>query len=220
MAEPRPAPFFIGDDLALDFLNSIAAPWDQEIEWLANGGDLVAWLEKAHAVPADAVAQFRAQIGSRALDIAAFQARELREWFRRFVRKHAGKPLGPRVLRDLAPLNELLARDKAYRQIEIGVTGDGLGYDGEKTQAFRWQAKRHWDSPKSLLLPIAEAMGDLVCQKDLTFVRKCEGPTCTLWFLDVSKSHGRRWCSMAVCGNRAKAAAHRARVRGSAGQAV
>jgi predicted RNA-binding Zn ribbon-like protein len=39
-----------------------------------------------------------------------------------------------------------------------------------------------------------------------TLVRKCEGTTCTLWFLDVSKAHARRWCSMAVCGNRAKAA--------------
>ena len=129
MAEPRPAPFFIGDDLALDFLNSIAAPWEQEIEWLANGGDLIAWLEQAHALPADVVAQFRAHAGSRALEAAASQARELREWFRRFVHKHAGKPLGPRLLHDLAPLNDLLARDKAYRQIEIAVNGEGSRED-------------------------------------------------------------------------------------------
>ena len=60
---------------------------------------------------------------------------------------------------------------------------------------------------------LIEAIGDLVCQKDFTLVRRCEGPTCTLWFLDVSKAHARRWCSMAVCGNRVKAAAHRARAR-------
>ena len=216
MVEPRPAPFFIGDDLALDFLNSIAAPWDQDIEWLTNGGDLVSWLEQAHAVPVDVVAHFRTYIGSRALDAAASQAREMREWFRRFVRKHAGKPLGRRDLHDLTPLNNLLARDKAYRQIENAVTGDRRGSDDEGLRALRWQANRRWDNPKSLLLPIAEAMGDLVCQKDFTLVRKCEGPTCTLWFLDVSNGHGRRWCSMAVCGNRAKAAAHRARVRVSA----
>ena len=216
MAEPRPAPFFIGDDLALDFLNSIAAPWGREIEWLADGGDLVAWLEQAHAVPAKVLAQFRAHSGSRALDAAASEARELREWFRQFVCKQAGKPIGRRALHDLAPLNQLLERDEVYRQIETSDTGDGGAKDGEKLHALRWQAKRRWDSPKSLLLPIAEAMGDLVCQKDFTLVRKCEGPTCTLWFLDVSKGHARRWCSMAVCGNRAKAAAHRARVRGSA----
>ena len=213
MAEPRPAPFFIGDDLALDFLNSIAAPWGPEIEWLTNGGDLVAWLEQAHAVPADVSAHFRAHTGSRGLDAAASEARELREWLRVFVRKHAGKPLGRRALHDLALLNELLGRDTAYRQIEISVTHDRRGDDGEGLQALRWQAKRRWDSPKSLLLPLADAIGDLVSQKDFTFVRKCEGPSCTLWFLDVSKGHGRRWCSMAVCGNRAKVAAHRARMR-------
>jgi predicted RNA-binding Zn ribbon-like protein len=164
-------------------------------------------------VPADVSAHFRAHRGSRGLDAAASEARELREWFRVFVRKHAGKPLGRRALHDLAPLNELLGRDTAYRQIEISVTRDRRGDDGEGLQELRWQAKRRWDSPKSLLLPLADAMGDLVSRKDFTLVRNCEGPTCTLWFLDVSKGHGRRWCSMAVCGNRAKVAAHRARMR-------
>lgn len=68
-------------------------------------------------------------------------------------------------------------------------------------------------SPDALLLPLAEAMGDLICHADFEQVKICEGPTCTLWFNDVSKNHTRRWCSMAVCGNRAKAAAHRAKNR-------
>ena len=213
MAELRPAPFFIGDDLALDFLNSIAAPWGEEIEWLGSGRDLVAWLEQAHALPANVAAHFRAHIGPRALDAVALQARELREWFRTFVRNYAGNPLGRRAVRDLAPLNKLLERDEAYRQIEMARPEDEGENDGAENRALCWQAKRRWQSPKALLLPIAEAIGDLVCQKDFTLVRRCEGPTCTLWFLDVSKAHARRWCSMAVCGNRAKAAAHRARAR-------
>jgi len=52
---------------------------------------------------------------------------------------------------------------------------------------------RHWRTPEALPLPIAEAMGDLICRKDFTLVRKCGGPTCTLWFHDVSKGHARRW---------------------------
>jgi predicted RNA-binding Zn ribbon-like protein len=217
MAELRPAPFFIGADLALDFLNSIAAPRDQDIEWLSNGGDLVAWLEQAQAVPANVSAHFRAHAGLRALDAVAQQARELREWFRTFVRTHAGKPLGRRALRELAPLNQLLEQDEAYRQIEIVPPSDGAERDGDRLQALRWQAERRWSSPKTLLFPIAEAMGDLVCEKDFTLVRKCESRTCTLWFMDVSKGHARRWCSMAMCGNRAKAAAHRARARRGSG---
>lgn len=35
-------------------------------------------------------------------------------------------------------------------------------------------------------------------------VRHCGNPQCVLWFLDVSKNGSRRWCSMDVCGNRAK----------------
>ena len=51
------------------------------------------------------------------LDKVADQARALREWFRGFVRKHAGRPLGPRALQELGPLNGLLERDEAFSQI-------------------------------------------------------------------------------------------------------
>ena len=210
MAEPRPTPFFIADDPALDFLNTVAAPGGDEIEWLASGGDLIAWLEQAHVVPKRVLEELRKRASPRALDAVAAQARELREWFRTFIAEHAGKPLEPRALRELVSLNQLLEEDEFYRQIEWTRPADS---HADARRAFHWERKRHWRGPKTLLLPIAEAMGDLVCQSDFTFVRKCEGPTCTLWFVDVSKGHARRWCSMAVCGNRAKAAAHRARVR-------
>ena len=42
-------------------------------------------------------------------------------------------------------------------------------------------------------------------------IRQCEGDTCFWLFYDTSKTHRRRWCDMATCGNRAKAARHRAR---------
>jgi len=213
MAEPRPAPFFIGDDLALDFLNTVAAPWDEEIEWLANGADFLAWLDAAHAVPAKIAAQFRAEGGSRALDAVADDARTLREWFRTFTAKHAGTPLDRSALRELSRLNPLLEEDETYRQIELAPSEGAEETDGGHEVPLRWGTRRRWRNARALLLPIAEAIGDLVCREDFTLVRRCEGPTCTLWFLDVSKAHARRWCSMAVCGSRAKAAAHRARAR-------
>jgi predicted RNA-binding Zn ribbon-like protein len=158
-------------------------------------------------------ARFREDAVSRELDAVAGQARELREWFRSFVKDHAGTPLGRAALRDLAPINRLLERDDCYAQIEKASPDDADSREGGGTGALRWQRRRRWRTPHMLLLPIAEAIGDLVCGKDFTLVRQCEGPTCTLWFHDVSKGHARRWCSMAVCGNRAKAAAHRARTR-------
>ena len=42
-------------------------------------------------------------------------------------------------------------------------------------------------------------------------IRQCQSETCFWFFYDTSKTHRRRWCDMATCGNRAKAARHRAR---------
>jgi predicted RNA-binding Zn ribbon-like protein len=207
----RPAPFFLADDRALDFLNSIASPWGKEIEWIGDGYDLLAWLEFSALVPSSAVTQFRKEAGKEELDAVAAQASELREWFRTFVGDHAGRSLQSTALDALTPINRLLARDNCYRQIEEG----NLPHPDKDmpTTALRWRQERRWRSLDDLLLPIAEVMGNIVCRVDFELVKKCESPTCTLWFHDVSQNHTRRWCSMAVCGNRAKAAAHRARKR-------
>jgi predicted RNA-binding Zn ribbon-like protein len=63
------------------------------------------------------------------------------------------------------------------------------------------------------LLPIGEAMAKLVCDEDFSDVKACEGQGCTLMFVDHTRGRARRWCSMAVCGNRAKQAAHRNRLK-------
>jgi predicted RNA-binding Zn ribbon-like protein len=44
-------------------------------------------------------------------------------------------------------------------------------------------------------------------------IRRCEGDRCALVYYDTSKNRSRRWCTMTVCGNRAKAAAHYQRTR-------
>jgi predicted RNA-binding Zn ribbon-like protein len=64
---------------------------------------------------------------------------------------------------------------------------------------------------EAALVPVAEAVARLLAEGDFKLVRKCESADCTLWFHDRTKSHHRRWCSMALCGNRAKVAAFRAR---------
>lgn len=212
----RPPPAFIADDRALDLLNSIAAPSGTMIEWLGNGQDLLDWLEWAGLVPPEVLRRFRQEYSAVALDEIASEARDLREWFRGFVHDHAGAALTPTALADLGRINRLLAGDETYGQIEAVApqAGNSLpeGRDGHDA-ALRWRARRRWRTPDTLLLPIAEAMGDLICRADFARVKNCEGPACTMWFHDISKNHTRRWCSMAVCGNRAKAAAHRAKLR-------
>ncbi len=205
----RPEPFFLAEDRALDFLNSIAAPRGNDIEWIRDGRDLLDWLEVAGLVPTSVLQQFRKEASKEELDAVAAQARELREWFRVFVADHAGRPLQARALDDLGIINRLLARDDGYRQIQ--VSGLASGYSDADSPALCWSQNRRWYSANALLLSIADAMGDLVSGADFARVKLCEGPTCTMWFHDVSQNHTRRWCSMAVCGNRAKAAAHRGR---------
>jgi len=79
------------------------------------------------------------------LDKVADQARALREWFRRFVHKHMGRPLPPNSLQELGPLNKLLQRDEAFSQISRRRERDG----GDR---FELHAMRRWRSPESLLL--------------------------------------------------------------------
>jgi predicted RNA-binding Zn ribbon-like protein len=200
----------VGDHLALDFLNTVATPSDAPIEWLTNGQDLVVWLEQAGAVDSAVIKQLRAS--GEELDAVATEARRLREWFRGFVRQHKGKRLAGASLRELAPLNRLLAEDDTYRQV-VATVKSATRDAASSLAALQWSQQRRWAGPRRLLQPIAEAMGDLVCHGDFQLVRACEGTGCTLLFYDRTKGHARRWCSMSACGNRAKAAAHRARLR-------
>jgi predicted RNA-binding Zn ribbon-like protein len=197
----RPPPCFVGDHLALDFLNTIASPKDVPVEWLRDGRDLVDWLEQANVIAADVAVRFRTSKDRRALDGVAGRAREFRDWLRGFVTRHMGQPLTPGAAKELGPLNELLAEDTSYPVVEAA--------GGER--ALRLRRTRRWESPAELLYAVAEAAADLICSADFRLIRACGGPVCSLLFLDRTKAHGRRWCSMAVCGNRAKAAAHRAR---------
>jgi predicted RNA-binding Zn ribbon-like protein len=207
-ATTQPA-MFIADALGLDFLNSVATPVDTEIDWIDDGDGFLAWLEQARLVPADILQTLRAQSMPGELDNVAGQARTLREWFRGFVRERKGRPLHARDLRELEPLNRLLERDEGFRRIAAG---------DRRSPGLQLRMMRRWRSPESLLLPIGEALAKFVCEEDFSNVKACEGPACTLLFADHTRGHARRWCSMAICGNRAKQAAHRNRLKARQGR--
>ena len=196
---------FIADSLGLDFLNSIATPVDTPVDWIDDGDGLLRWLAQARLVPSEVLDELKARAMPGELDKVADQARALREWFRGFVRKHMGEPLTPRALRELEPLNWLLERDEAFSRIVAHRHGDG--------DHLELQEMRRWRSPEALLLPIGEALGRFVCDENFSDVKACEGQSCTLMFADHTRGRARRWCSMAICGNRAKQAAHRNRLK-------
>jgi predicted RNA-binding Zn ribbon-like protein len=210
MLDSRPPPLFLADDRGLDFLNTRAVPAEAEVEWLASGDDLLAWLEAAELVDRQALAEIRGMAAPGELDAVAAQARALREWWRGFVQRHRGKPLGRATAAELEPLNRLLARDSEFVQLVAMPRGEPHA----DVAPFVLASRRHWAAPESLLLPIAKAMAQLLVRADFSDVRKCENAACVLHFLDTTRGRRRRWCSMAVCGNRAKQAAHRDRVAG------
>jgi predicted RNA-binding Zn ribbon-like protein len=201
----HPPAMFIADSTGLDFLNSIATPVDTPIDWIASGDGLLNWLAQANLVPREALDAIRRGAKPGELDRTAEQARELREWFRGFVRKHMGRRLTPRALRELEPLNRLLARDETFKQL--------VHRHDKQDDHLELRATRRWQSPQSLLLPIGEALARFTCEENFADVRACEGGNCTLMFVDNTRRKARRWCTMATCGNRAKQAAHRDRLR-------
>ena len=208
MLNKLPAAMFLADSRGLDFLNSIATPLDVPVDWISNGQDFLAWLEQAGFVPKPILAATARSAVPGELDAIAAQARALREWFRGFVKKHMGKPLKRAALGELGPLNQLLSRDEEFWQI-----GPREGGEHDAHGALALRIERRWRSSDMLLLPIARAMAEVVTECDFTYVRACEGSSCTLYFVDRTRGRARRWCSMSVCGNRAKQAARRGRAR-------
>lgn len=201
----RPEPFFIAEQPALDLLNSICSPWGMEIEWITNGTDLVSWLKKGKLISHEESLLFLEQFSEKELDNTAKKVIELREYFRDFIKKYAGQPLTKESLNSLEEINDILGRDHIFSQITTSQDGDGLTI----------QTNRHYSQAQDLLFPLAFEMMNCVCQADFSRIKLCENEMCSLWFLDTSKNGRRRWCSMAVCGNRSKAASHRARLKSS-----
>ena len=203
MNQVTPPAVFIADSLGLDFLNSVAVPIDTTVEFIGNGEDLLSWLDQAHLVPKDVLEQFRTGAAPGELDAVATHARAFREWFRGFVRERMGKPLSDDAVAALDPLNRILARDEAYGQIVARKDSESSG--------LTLESRRRWRSSDTLLIPIARSIADLLTTENFSDVKACQGHACTLLFVDHTRGRARRWCNMAVCGNRAKQAAHRER---------
>jgi predicted RNA-binding Zn ribbon-like protein len=193
----------LADHPGLDFLNSTGISGRNRIELLGDGQAYLTWLRLEHLIDASDADVVVGRFSPAEVDAAAAEAVALREWLRPVVAAWAGasaSPMFPRHVRD--HLNEILATDHQYRQLD--ETGDG---------APVLRTRRHWEQARQLLVPPAEAAAQLLNVGDPALVRNCEGHACTLWFYDRTKSHRRRWCSMAVCGNREKSRNHRARGR-------
>ena len=202
----RPAPFFIGESPALDFLNSVATPRTVRHDWLETGSDLLDWLVAAGMASEPELAAFRKAASATELEQARHDIVAFRERFRAFVEEVHGSDLTRTRHPVLDELNGILARGPRFLEIVATQMPPGSG-----ARPLALVDRQPLTEPRDLIVRLAAFVARFIAEAEFRYVRNCEGPTCTLFFLDTSKNHKRRWCSMEVCGNRAKAAAFRKR---------
>ncbi len=179
---------FLADNLALDFINTEYGVDDRHQDCLTDEQSVQSWLEMAGLLPKETD-----QTNARGLLDSAVK---LRECLRVVVRAAMNG-----IPADLGVINQVLEEGRPARVLE---------WDDE-VRAFRVAFHPRDRSPASLLAPVAESLVGLVTGDKFQFVRQCEAQDCELLFHDLTKSHRRRWCSMATCGNRMKVAAFRSR---------
>jgi predicted RNA-binding Zn ribbon-like protein len=190
---------FLGGHPAVDFLNTSFAPDGKRIETIGDGRALLAWLLAARLVKEDEAAKLARRAGVRALDEAAAEARKMREWARQWLTSWRA---GAREWRaSLEALNQRLSR-VVYRR-EVVAAGHGVEIIDRPVL----------DDTDALLALLAEQIASLIAREQAGLVKSCEGAGCTLWFVDRTRTHRRRFCSATACGNRAKVAAFRKRQR-------
>lgn len=189
---------FVGNHLALDFLNTCPVQNGEPVELLPDFAALLRWYQAADLLNSREAANLQQQWGQSVRARHVLEAmRALRERLRKQILSWEG---GSAVHHSTVDeLNRLMA---------------------EHPMRTRLKEKRHSPStelwfephqPEDLFAPLAHSAAMLFANVDRIRVRKCNH--CVLHFLDISKKGTRRWCSMQLCGNRLKVAAYAARRR-------
>jgi len=189
---------FVGNHPCLDFINTALVVDGAPRDLLATFSDVVDWTVQANALTqaeADGFERPSGQQGTRMLEeVRTFRA----------------------VLRNMV---ERIAADKPLPQTAVQAINDALrtriGYPQVTSRkgTFERRYQIQGTSAPQILGLLAEAAADLLTTCDLSLIKKCQNPACVLFFYDTTKNHARHWCSMSLCGNRHKVAAHYRRTR-------
>ena len=192
----RHAFVFVAERLWLDFVNTDTGA--RAADALSDVGRFVGWLESAHVLdPERAGSMQRRALQQPAGALAVLgDARRVRAVLRALAER--GVSAADARLDSLNEINRVLGRSAGTRRVEMRD-------DGTFARAFVAVG----DAFAGLLIPIVESAADALILGELDRVRRCADPRCGRVFQDETKNGRRRWCDMATCGNRAKAARHR-----------
>ena len=187
---------FVAECLWLDFVNTDATA--RGADALYDFERFVRWLEAAGVFDAERAAN----VGRRALQqptgamAVLGDARRVRAVLRDLAERGANSQ--DVRIDTLAEINRVLGRSAGTRRIEPRD-------DGTFVRAFVPVG----DAFAGLLIPVVESAANALILGQLPRVRRCADHRCGRVFQDQTKNGRRRWCDMATCGNRAKAARHR-----------
>ena len=187
----------IGGHVALDFVNTLGGRADEpDDEYLHTYGDLAAWAERMGFVPTPTAVQLRAvaeQTPETARQVLN-QALELRRSLDEMLRQAISRA-------------EVRSGDSA-RMIHTAYLAAITQAVPDVTAGLRWTWPNDTKDLRRPIWPIATAVVDLLQTAPLHLLSQCQH--CRWLFLDTSRQHNRRWCSMDACGAIVKMRRYRA----------
>jgi predicted RNA-binding Zn ribbon-like protein len=191
---------FTAGALCLDFVNTIGDRGRPSTEQLRTPADLAAWARQSGALAAGGVK-----------DLTGRRRRPSRHGAEVLARALAVREGLYRLFSTLAAGAAPAARDVAALNANLAQTLPDLRLAWRRHR-FEW----HWrgqDRLDAVLGPVLRSAAELLTSAEAARVRECADPACTWMFIDRSRTHRRRWCSMRTCGNRNKARRHYHRIK-------
>jgi predicted RNA-binding Zn ribbon-like protein len=200
MGEAKIPFLFVGNQRCLDFINTQFVLNGRPVDLLATFSDLVTWLVQVDLLSGEEGKKIERQWGKQVEGTETLeQARAFRVTLREMVARIAdGRPIPPAAIE---AINGTLRYRIGYPQLMRCNGKFERGYLAESQEA------------NQVLGLLGEVATDLLCACDHSLIKKCQNPLCVLFFYDTTKNHARHWCSMTLCGNRSKVAAHYRRHR-------
>lgn len=187
---------FVGGRLWLDFANTDDARLGVRTDTIASFDRFVDWLKAARVLDAERANALRRRGAEQPSGAAAalVEARRVRAALRSLAERGRTEQGDHTRAVVLAEINRVLGRSVGTRRVEALPDGGFLRSFVPVGDVFG-----------GLVIPVVESAVDSLVLGELPRIRQCADRRCPRHFVDLTRSHTRRWCDMRTCGNRAKA---------------
>lgn len=176
---------FVGNNVAVDFINTEIVSRGEQIDLLSDGAALIKW---AH----DAGFKVKSRLSTTDLSSALALRQALRDIYLARIDKL------PAPRKALSQLNQHLANHSEHQVLQYNMDGN----------EYKLTPAHDAITMPELLGILAYEGAKLLASTQAKRLKRCCNTDCILIFMDSSRGQKRRWCSMEVCGNRAKVATH------------